>query len=249
MLVVVDLGALQFVGVVNVDGFPFREKVEGRDRRFTVAIAGLLGATKREMRFCADGGGIDIDDAGVEITEGGEGGVDIAGVDGSREAVGDFVGHGNSLLQMVDGHDRDDRAEDLFLSDAHLWLAIAEYGRFVEPTFGVGTVVEAVTAGEQFGSLLDTNLNVTHHRLQLLLVDDRTHVRRGVEAVADRQFLGAFHEAPEKLLINGLVDADTARGGAALAAGAKAAPDGTVDGDVEVSVVQNENDIFTAHFE
>src|SRR5208282_1355102 len=131
----VDLGALELVGIVDVDGFPLGEEVEGGDGGFAMAVAGLLGSAEGEVRFGADGGSVDVDDAGVEIAEGGEGGIDVAGVDGSGEAVGDIVGNFDSLLEIVDGNYRNDGAEDFFLGNAHLGRAIAEDGGFVEPAF------------------------------------------------------------------------------------------------------------------
>ena len=147
-LVVVDLSALEFVGIVDVDGFPFGEEIDGGDGGFTMAIAGLLGAAKGEMSFCADGGCIDVDDAGVKIAKSGEGSVDVAGVHGSGQAVGDAVGDVNSLLEIVDGNHRNDGTEDFFLSDVHLGIAIGEDGGLVKPSFGVSAFVESMAAGE-----------------------------------------------------------------------------------------------------
>src|SRR5438034_5724641 len=38
---VVDLGALELVGIIDVDGLPFGEEINGGDGGFAVAIAGL----------------------------------------------------------------------------------------------------------------------------------------------------------------------------------------------------------------
>src|SRR2546429_6292964 len=48
---VVDLGALELVGIIDVDGLPFGEEINGGDGGFAVAIAGLLSAAKGQMRF------------------------------------------------------------------------------------------------------------------------------------------------------------------------------------------------------
>src|ERR1700740_1349276 len=86
--IVVGLGALEFVGIVDVDGLPLGEEIDGGDGGFAVAIAGLLGATEGELCFRADCGSVDIDDAGEKIAHGGERGVPVAGVNESRQAVG-----------------------------------------------------------------------------------------------------------------------------------------------------------------
>jgi hypothetical protein len=46
-LVVIDLGALQFVGIVDVHRLPFGEKIDGGNGGFAMAVAGLLGAPER----------------------------------------------------------------------------------------------------------------------------------------------------------------------------------------------------------
>lgn len=43
---VVDLGALEFVGIVDVHGFPGAVEVDGA-KAFTVAVASLLDSSKR----------------------------------------------------------------------------------------------------------------------------------------------------------------------------------------------------------
>jgi len=67
-------------------------------------------------------------------------------------------------------------------------------------------------------------LHVVHHGLELLLVNARTHVNARVEAISDFQLFGARDEARNEVVINGFVDGDAAGRGAALAGGAKAAP-------------------------
>src|SRR6266566_2111569 len=64
---VVDLGALELVGIIDVDGLPFGEEINGGDGGFAVAIAGLLSAAKGQMRFRPNRGGVDVDDSGVHI--------------------------------------------------------------------------------------------------------------------------------------------------------------------------------------
>src|SRR5712672_1433787 len=69
-LIVVDLGALEFVGIVDVDCFPFGEKIDGGNGGFAVAVAGLLGTAKGQVRLGADGRGIDVDNSRVEVARG-----------------------------------------------------------------------------------------------------------------------------------------------------------------------------------
>src|SRR4051794_16311409 len=64
---VVDLGALEAPGVVDVDRLPLRIGVKRRVPGFAMAVAGALHAAEREVRLGADRAGVDVNDAGLEI--------------------------------------------------------------------------------------------------------------------------------------------------------------------------------------
>jgi len=85
---VVDLGALELVGVVDVEGFPFGVEIDGGDCGFAVAVAGFLSAAEGQVSFGADGWRVDVDDAGEQVANGVKGAVHVARVDRGREAVG-----------------------------------------------------------------------------------------------------------------------------------------------------------------
>src|SRR5882762_4992182 len=96
---VVDLGALEFVGVVDVEGLPFGVEIDGGDGGFAVAVAGFLGATEGQVGFGADGWGVDIDDASEQVANGVKCAIDVARVDRGREAIGHAVGYFHGFLQ------------------------------------------------------------------------------------------------------------------------------------------------------
>ena len=73
---VVDLGALEGVAVVDVDGFPCGVEVEGTEA-FAVAVAGLFDAAEGQVDFCTNCGGVDVGDSGFEVAHGDEGAVDV----------------------------------------------------------------------------------------------------------------------------------------------------------------------------
>src|SRR5713226_4764438 len=151
---VVDLRALQLVGVIDVDGLPLGVEVDGRDGRFAMTVAGLLGATKRKMRFRADGGRIDVHNTGEEVAHGCEGAIHISRVNRRGQAVGHAIGDLDGLLEASDRNHRDYRAKNLLLRDAHLRMAIAEHGRLMEPAFRERAVAQTMAAGEQLGALV-----------------------------------------------------------------------------------------------
>src|ERR1700739_3746565 len=101
-LIVIDLRALQFVRIIDIDRLPLREEINGRHGRFAMPVPGLLGAAERQMSFRADGRSVDVNNPGIEILDGSEGPVYIAGVNGGGKSIGNAIGHFNSLLEAVD---------------------------------------------------------------------------------------------------------------------------------------------------
>ena len=118
LLGVVDLGSLEFVAGVDVDGFPGGVEVECAEA-FAVAVAGLFYAAEGQVDFGADGGGVDVGDAGFEVAHGGEGAVDVFGIEGGGEAVVDGVGDLDGFFKGREFEQGDDGAEDFFAGDAH----------------------------------------------------------------------------------------------------------------------------------
>src|SRR5882762_8913588 len=246
---VVDLGALEFVGVVDVEGFPFGVEIDRSDGGFAVAVAGFLRAAEGQVGFGADGWRVDVDDAGEQVADGVKGAIHVARVDRGREAVGHAVGYFHGFFQASDGDYRNHRAEDFFLRDAHLWIAVAEHCRFVEPTFGEGAVSQAMAASKKLGAFGLADLHVLHYGFELLLVDAGTHIDSWVEAIAEFQFFGAGYQARSEFAVHGFVNGDATGRGTALTSGAEAAPNGAVDREVEIGVIHHYHDVLASHFE
>src|SRR5690606_26277971 len=55
---------------------------------------------ERQRDLGADGGGVHVDDPGVDAVDGPQGGVDVAGVDRGRQAVLDAVDHGEGVVEV-----------------------------------------------------------------------------------------------------------------------------------------------------
>src|SRR5258708_31247445 len=140
----VNVGPVQTVRVVNVNGFPLREKINRGDGRLAVAIAGLLGAAKWEMRFGADGGGVDVDDARVDVARGVESFVDVARVNGGGKPEHDAVSDVESFVETIRGKHGNHRTEDLFLGDAHLRAAIPKNSALEKPAGRPPTPIDAI---------------------------------------------------------------------------------------------------------
>src|SRR5712692_1520082 len=181
----VNLRALQPVGEVHVERLPLRVEINRRYPGLAVTVAGLLGAAKGQVGLGADGGRVDVNDARVEIAHGLEGPIDVAGVDGGRKAIGHAVRDFEGLFEVVARDHGNHRAEDLFLRDAHLRVAIRKHSGLVKPAAGVRAALQAVPAGDQLSSFVRADLDILHHRVELRLIDAGPHLGAGPEAVAD----------------------------------------------------------------
>src|SRR5229473_7308655 len=165
-LIVIDLGALELVGIVDVDGLPLGEKVDGSNGGFAVAVAGLLGAAERQVCFSADCRSVYIDNSGIEIARSLEGAIHVSRINRSGKPIGHAVRHIDGLFETAKRNHRNNRAENLLLRNAHIRRTISEHRRFVEPPFGVRAVVEAIAPSYQLGAFILSTLHILHHRLQ-----------------------------------------------------------------------------------
>src|SRR4051812_41163461 len=122
----VDLGALETVGIVYVNRLPFGIEIYGGLAALAVSVASGLGAAEGKMHLGSDSRRVHVRDSGIQVARGAEGGVHVAGVDGGRKAIDHVVGDLDGVVEAVGRDERDDRAEDLFLSNAHLGIDVAE---------------------------------------------------------------------------------------------------------------------------
>src|SRR5437016_3239074 len=86
LLVVVDLGALELVGIIDVHRLPLSEKIDRSDGCFAVTVTGLLGAAERQVSLRPNRRRVHVDNSCVQIAGGLEGAVHVARVDGSGQS-------------------------------------------------------------------------------------------------------------------------------------------------------------------
>src|SRR5271157_858503 len=201
------------------------------------------------MHFGADGWGVDVGDAGVEVANGGEGLVHIFGVESRRQSVFDAVGDFDGVFEVVAGDDRNNWAKDFFLRDAHFGVDVGEDGGLHKPAVLVIAFIKAIAAAEQLCAFVFADLDVAEVGLELLFVDGWPHLGGFVEAVAYFQLFRASYVALDEFAVNAFLDDDAAGGGATLAGGAESAPEAALDGEVEVGVVEHDHGILAAECE
>src|SRR5271166_1633899 len=113
-----------------------------------------LHSTERQMHLCANGRGVDVGDARVEIAHGGERLVHVLGVDGRRQAVLDVVGNLDRALQAVARDDGNDRPEDLFLRNAHLGIDVSKHRGRNEPAVAVSLAFQTMSPAQHLRAFI-----------------------------------------------------------------------------------------------
>src|ERR1700678_2733959 len=125
---------------------------------------------------------------------------DIPGENCSRQTVDRVVGDGDGFRFVFESLYHEHRPEDFFLHDAHVRGRPAEDGRRDEVTGGKRTT-ETLSAAEELRSLFDTGCDVRLNSFAMQRRDDRSHLRFGIEPVADANVLCAFDESLDETIV------------------------------------------------
>src|SRR3954468_18875631 len=147
------------------DGFYFGVVAQGVFAEFAADAAHFEAAER--------GGGVEdvvaVDPDGASAELGGEavGFGDVAGPDGGGQAVHGAVTAGDHFVDVLEGDDGHDRAENLFAGDFHFIFDVGENCRLDE----VALLADALAAGEHVGAAFSAGFDVAHHLVELLLAD------------------------------------------------------------------------------
>src|SRR6185369_12226262 len=163
------------------------EEVDGASSasRFGVAGAGVAPAAEGEMHLGADGGGVDVDDAGCKLPLGPGGDVHVATVDRGREPEGDIVHDSDRFVEGRTAQDAYHRPEDLLPGDPHLRRNPGENrGSNVETVVKLAFHVP-VAPGQKRGPFLPADADVAQDLFPLGFIDQRTNLGCGIQAVAE----------------------------------------------------------------
>lgn len=130
--------------------------------------------------------------------------------DASSQAVFCGIGSVDRLLQSAELQDLLARTEDLLAGDRVVILHVREHRRLNEET--VAGVAPDLTAGLQFGALLNTGLHQGEDLLELSGVDLRTLLGGVLKRIAHFALLGQLNAALHELIVDRLVhERSTAR--------------------------------------
>src|SRR5690606_28621518 len=182
----------------------------------------------------------------------------VVGVDRAGEAVVHRVGDLYRLLDAVHLHQVDGGPEHLGLEDLHPRLhALPDGGPAVVAGGGVAheargrlALLDAPLAVQQGGAVLAAPVVMLQPALEEALVDERpVEDVFALPGVADAYGRDLLEEAALELVVDGGVDDEVARRGAALAARAERREDGALHGVVEVGVAHDDERVLAAQLE
>src|SRR4029077_11675090 len=108
---------------------------------------------------------------------------------------------------------------------------------------------QSVPAAGQLGALIPADIHVTEIRLQLCLVDRRTHIDGLIQSIANLQRLRARHVPLHKFAIYALLHDDSAGRGAALSSRTESSPETALDRQIEVCVIEHDHRVLPAQFQ
>src|SRR5258708_7204268 len=175
------------------DGLDVDELTDPEARELA-AIADLLRAAERQPRIGGDHP-VDEDRARLDATREGPRSLQIGGPERRAEAVRRGVRDPHRLVGIVDGEERGDRTERLFLQDRHLLGHAGEQRRLVEPALPGA----ALPADHDARTHPDGALDLSLERVAQVLARERADLRRRIERVADAQRADRVGEAALEL--------------------------------------------------
>src|SRR5919106_4908978 len=150
--------------------------------------------------------GVDPHGAGLEALGHGERPFDALGPDAGREAVDGAVGDLESLLVVVERHDREDWAEHLLVGDPHLWRDLGEDRGLDEPPLAAFRAARRPAAEGADRTLALGDVDVLQHLLVLRPGGDRPDLGGVVEGIAHPRRAREIEQTLGELVVNLAVD-------------------------------------------
>ena len=143
--------------------------------------------------------------------------VAVAAPHTGAQAVQRVVGNGQGLGLVLEGGHGQHGAEDFFLEDAHLVVALEQRGLHVVAAFQVAAQVGLAATGQHFGAFLLAQLQVRQDLGELLFAGLRAHHAVGVQRVLVLDGGHALEHTLHELVVDAFLDQRTRWAGADLA--------------------------------
>src|SRR5215469_4909198 len=133
-------------------------------------------------------------------------GDEIIGPDRAGQPVFDLVHLRQHLLLIAPFENGENRAEDLFLADAHVHGHVGEYGRLDVEALGEPGIARPLAAAQKSRAVLLAGFDVVKDAIVLRLAHDRAHGGRGIGGnaglVTFDRILYAFEHGVVDLLVH-----------------------------------------------
>lgn len=123
--------------------------LDGKAEAFATKAA-LFIAAVRHVVDTKRGHVVDDNTAEVEFSDGVKGAVDVAGKDGGLQAVTGGVGLAEGFVEVAEGEDAGDGAEDFVAHDAHVGLRVGEESGVNERALTISASEDTGTGGPGF---------------------------------------------------------------------------------------------------
>src|SRR5580704_18911323 len=117
-ILAVNLGALQAIGVVDVERLPLGIEIQSRVARFAMPVPRLLRSPERQMNLRADGGSVYVNNARVQVAHRLERAVHVMSIDRGGKTVAHAIGNLDCLIEPIDRYHRHHGTKNLLLRDA-----------------------------------------------------------------------------------------------------------------------------------
>src|SRR5213076_1947420 len=202
------------------------------------AHAAHLGTAERRGRV-DELVGIDPDHARLELRRDPMRAPQIAGPETRAESVRYAVRHVDRGLIVGEGRNRDEGPEDLLLADAHLRIVRADERRLhVVPASRLRRARDAA-AEQDLRPLALRHVHVAEDLLLVILRRERAKLRRLLERIPDPNGSHPLREALDEGIPNRFVDKEARAGDAGLTLVVVGREKGSLDGGVEVRILED----------
>src|SRR6266852_4174640 len=165
----VDVGFTLAPGEVYIHGFQLGEEIDGNPAHFAHADAGGFHSAEGKLGFAANGGRIDVRNAGLDAIDELKDFGGVIRIKRAGQAVANGVGDVQGFVETAHANDGEDRAEDLLLRNGRARSDVIENSRRNKIAAVVSAACEAFAAEHELAFFF-ANLDVMQIGFHLGLV-------------------------------------------------------------------------------
>ena len=208
--------------------------VEIAEARSLPATEGVIGDRNRDRH-------IDTDHADLHAAGEIAGSITVTGEDRNAVAIFMIVRQSQRFLVVLGAHDRENRTEDFFLVDAHVFGHVVEQATTHVEAIFIALHLEVTAIDDQLRAFFNTKVHITAHAVERSLGDQRAVIGGIVGGGADLQRFNTGNELFHQTVGGVFTDRNGNRDRhAAFASRTVASADQRIDGLVHVGIRHDE---------